>query len=95
MKKFAFLVHDPIMLVHYADVWRAMDPSDFAIILTEDFSVDVHGNEKLGSQEFFNYVQMEGYEVRQVMEILKKRIKYEYVVTNHMISLERSVGHFE
>jgi CDP-Glycerol:Poly(glycerophosphate) glycerophosphotransferase len=95
MKKFAFLVHDPIMLVHYADVWKAMDPSDFAIILTEDFSVDVHGKEKLGSQEFFNYVQIEGYEVRQVMKILRSRKKYEYVVTNHMISVERSVGHIE
>jgi hypothetical protein len=95
MKKFAFVVHDPIMLVHYADVWRAMDPSDFAIILTEDFSVDVHGNEKLGSQEFFNYVQIEGYEVRQVREILRKRMQYEYVVTNHMISVETSVGLIE
>jgi hypothetical protein len=95
MKKFAFLVHDPIMLVHYADVWKAMDPSDFAIILTEDFSVDVHGNEKLGSQQFFNYVQIEGYEVRQVIEILTKRIKHEYVVTNHMISVETSVGLIE
>jgi len=95
MKKFAFLVHEPIMLVHYADVWKAMTPSDFAIILTDDFSVDVHGNEKLGLQHFFNYVQIEGYEVRQVTEILRKRIKFEYVVTNHMISGETRVGHIE
>jgi len=95
MKKFAFLVHDPIMLVHYADVWKAMGPSDFAIILTTDFSVDAHGNEKLGSREFLTHVQTEGYEVRQVMEILRKKIKFEYVVTNHMISVETSVGHIE
>ncbi len=95
MKKFAFLVHDPIMLVHYIDVWKAMDPSDFAIILTQDFSVDVHGNEKLGSQQFFNCVRRERYEVRQVMDILRKRIKFEYVVTNHMISVETSVGIIE
>jgi len=83
------------MFVHYVDVWKAMDPSDFAIILTEDFSVDVQGNEKLGAQQFFDFVQIEGYEVRQVMEILRNRIKFEYVVTNHMISGERSVDHIE
>lgn len=95
MKKFAFLVHDPIMLVHYADVWKAMGHSDFAIILTADFSVDVHGNEKLGSREFLSHVQTERYEVRQVTEILRKKIRFEYVVTNHMISVETSVGHIE
>lgn len=28
-KKFAFLVHDPIMLVHYKDVWKAIGRSNF------------------------------------------------------------------
>ena len=95
MKKYAFLVHDPIMLVHYADVWKVMGPSEFTIVLTEDFSSDVHGNEKLGAQEFFDYVQIEGYEVRKVTEILSNRIKFEYVVTNHRISVETSAGYIK
>lgn len=37
-KKFVFLVHDPVMLAHYADVWQAMGPSSFIIVLTEYFS---------------------------------------------------------
>lgn len=86
MKKFAFLVHDPIMLVHYADVWRAMGPSSFAIVLTEQFSSDANGNERLGLSDFFSYVHTEGYEVRQITEIMNCEIKFEYVVSNHVIS---------
>lgn len=85
-KKFAFLVHDPIMLVHYADVWKAIGPSNFTIILTEYFSSDAKGNEKLGLSDFFKHVRTEGYEVRQITEIINCGIKFEYVVSNHVIS---------
>jgi len=85
-KKFAFLVHDPIMLVHYADVWKALGPSDFTIVLTEYFSVDADGNEKLGLSDFSKHVSAEGYEVRKITEIINCGIKFEYVVTNHIIS---------
>jgi len=76
------------MLVHYADVWKAMSPSDFAIVLTKDFSTDAQGNERLGTKEFCNYVQTEGYEVREVTEVLHRGVKFEYVITNHRISVE-------
>jgi hypothetical protein len=85
-KKFAFLVHDPLMLVHYADVWKALGNSNFVIVLTEYFSSDVGGNEKLGMSDFFNHVRKEGYEVRKITEIINCGIKFEYVVTNHIIS---------
>jgi len=88
-KKFAFLVHEPIMLVHYADVWKAMRPSDFTIVLTTYFSCDVNGNKKQGLPDFINYVSAEGYEVRKINEIISCGIKFEYVVTNHMISGSR------
>lgn len=93
IKKYAFLVHDPIMLVHYADLWKAMGPSDFTIVLTEDFSSDVQGNDKLGAQEFFDHVQKEGYEVISVSNILSNGIQFEYVITNHRISGEAKVGY--
>lgn len=85
-KKFAFLIHEPSMMVHYADVWKALDPSKFAIITTEWFGRDVNGNEKIGAVDFFNYASMRGYEVRKINEIINCGIKFEYVVTNHVIS---------
>lgn len=93
-KKFAFLVHEPMMLVHYADVWKTMDPSDFSIVLTESFSTDEHGNEKLGVSDFLNYVRTKGYEVRNISEIINCGIKFEYAVTNHMISIVTRIGYF-
>jgi len=85
-KKFAFLVHDPIMLVHYADVWKALGSPAFTIVTTEFFSFDQNGNEKLGLSDFLNHVHAEGYEVRKIIEIINCGIKFEYVVTNHVIS---------
>lgn len=86
LKKYAFLVHDPIMLVHYADVWKAMEPSNFVIIITENFSFDANGNEKLGLSDFSKHVCAKGYEVRKITEIINCGIKFDYVVTNHIIS---------
>ena len=85
-KKFAFLIHDPTMLVHYADVWKAMEPSNFTIVLTEYFSTDANGNERLGLEDFFNRVHTEGYEVKKIAGIINCGIKFDYVVTNHIIS---------
>lgn len=84
--KFAFLVHDPIMLVHYADVWKALGSSNFTIVLARHFSHDLRDNEKLGLSAFFNHVHTEGYKIRKMSEIVNCGIKFEYVVTNHRIS---------
>jgi hypothetical protein len=84
--KFSFLVHDPSMLVHYADVWKALGPSRFTIVLTKYFASDEKGNERLGLSDFLSRVRVEGYEVRQITEIINCGIKFEYVVTNHVIS---------
>jgi hypothetical protein len=85
-KKFAFLVHDPVMLVHYADVWKELSCSAFTIVTTEYFTSDANGNEKLGMHDFFDHIHTEGYEVRKISEIINCGIKFEYVVTNHPIS---------
>ena len=85
-KKFAFLVHDPIMLVHYKDVWKAIGRSNFLIITTKFFANDNEGSEKLGLTGFLKHVQDEGYEVRPINEIISCGIKFEYVITNHIIS---------
>lgn len=85
-KKFAFLVHGPGMLAHYADVWKAIGSSNFTIVLTKDFSADTNGNENLGLSDFKKHVSTEGYEVRNIAEIISCGMKFEYVVTNHMIA---------
>jgi hypothetical protein len=74
------------MLVHYADVWKALGSSAFTIVVTEYFSSDPNGNEKLGLPDFLNHIHKEGYEVRKITEIINCGIKFEYVVTNHIIS---------
>ncbi|MDH3348294.1 MAG: CDP-glycerol glycerophosphotransferase family protein [Desulfobulbaceae bacterium] len=91
-KKIAFLVHEPMMLVHYTDVWKALNPNDFTILLTKNFSYDIHRKKKLGVSEFFYHTSTEGYEVREVTEIIKCKIKFDYVVTNHFISRANRVS---
>jgi hypothetical protein len=85
-KKFAFLLHDPSMLVHYVDVWKAIGPSNFVIVLTDYFSSDVKGKTKLGVSDFFTIVNTEGYEIKEIRAVISCGIKFKYVVTNHVIS---------
>jgi hypothetical protein len=86
ISKFAFLIHDPLMLVHYSDVWKELGPSSFTIVLTKYFSSDLNGNEKVGLSKFLEHVHSEGYVVRNISEIISCGIMFEYVVTNHVIS---------
>jgi hypothetical protein len=85
-KKFAFLVHEPMMLDHYAGVWKVLGSSQFAIILTEHFRVDDSGSEKQGLGSFLEHVAREGYEVLDIKDVIRRGIVFPYVVTNHVIS---------
>jgi hypothetical protein len=85
-KKFAFLIHDPLMLVHYADVWKAIGKNAFSIVVSEYFSFDSHGEEKLGLEDFKNHVGAEDYEVEKISNVISCGVKYQYVITNHIIS---------
>lgn len=85
-KKFAFLVHDPIMLVHYKDVWKALGSDNFLIITTEYFASNNEGDEKLGLTSFLKHINDEHYEVKNITEIINCGIKFKYVITNHIIS---------
>jgi hypothetical protein len=86
VKQFAFLVHDPSMLDHYASVWKELGSARFAIVLTENFYLDGVGVEKKGCGSFMAHVLREGYEVRDVRDILSLGIRFPYVVTNHPIA---------
>ena len=85
-KKFAFLVHDPLMLVHYKDVWKALGKLNFVIVTTKYFANDDKGHERMGLSTFWDHIHAEGYEVRPISEIISCGIKFEYVITNHVIS---------
>lgn len=85
-RKFAFLVHEPMMLDHYAGVWKALGNTRFAIVLTEHFHRDETGAEKKGVASFLAHVQREGYEVVQVRDVIRCGIRFPYVVTNHVIA---------
>lgn len=84
--KIAFLVHDPIMLAHYADVWRALGSANFTIVLTSFFYFDLNGNEKLGLSDFFDHVTKQSYCVEKLADVINCGKQFKYVVTNHMIS---------
>lgn len=86
VKQFAFLVHEPSMLDHYAGVWKALGSARFAIVLTEHFYVDESGAEKKGVGSFMTHVRHEGYEVHHVSDIVSLGIRFPYVVTNHPIA---------
>lgn len=86
VKSFAFLVHEPLMLDHYAGLWKALGANWFAIVLTEHFYQDESGAEKKGVGSFMTHVRREGYEVHHVGDIISYGIKFPYVVTNHVIA---------
>ncbi|HET8744038.1 MAG TPA: CDP-glycerol glycerophosphotransferase family protein [Ramlibacter sp.] len=83
---FAFVVHEPMMLDHYAGVWRALGRSRFAIVLTEHFHLDDKGAEKEGVAAFLQHVEREGYELLDVKDVIRRGIAFPNVVTNHVIS---------
>lgn len=86
VKQFAFLVHEPSMLDHYAGVWKALGSERFAIVLTEHFYLDGSGAEKNGVGFFMTHVRHEGYEVHHARDIVSLGIRFPYVVTNHVIA---------
>lgn len=86
VKQFAFLVHEPMMLDHYAGVWKALGSARFAIVLTEHFYLDESGAEKKGVGSFMTHVRREGYDVHHARDIVSLGIRFPYVVTNHVIA---------
>lgn len=85
-KKYAFLLHEPMMLNHYENVWKAMGNSEFAIVLTESFYIDENGDEKEGIPSFFNHIRQEKLQVFDIQNIINSGIFFDYVITNHPIS---------
>lgn len=85
-KKYAFLIHEPMMLNHYEAVWQAMGKAKFAIVLTEHFYTDLNGSEKEGVYSFLNHVRQRKYTIFDMADVINCGIIFDFVVTNHPIS---------
>lgn len=83
IKKIAFLVHEPTMYAHYSSVWSLMDKNSFVIILCSAFLPGRDGC--FGVQEFYRKIDKNGYEVHHLEDLIRKKIKYQYVVSNHIL----------
>ena len=82
INKIAFLVHEPIMYAHYSSVWSAMDRSAFVIVFLSAFA-DSARKATAGVQECVEKISAHGYEYTYLDDVLRGRIKYQYVVSNH------------
>lgn len=77
------MVHEPTMFAHYSSVWAEMDPSSFDIVLAGVFTDSETGEH--GTGEFLDKVSRLGYTAVLLADIVARNIKYEYVVSNHIL----------
>lgn len=80
------------MFAHYANVWSQLPTNSFTIILLHSF-MQKHIDEMLGGRELIKKLQELGYEYRFIEDVLRRREKYLYVISNHRMqgtSLVRS-----
>jgi len=85
-KRFAFLVHEPMMYVHYESVWKALGKENFIIVTTNHCFTDSVGNKKLGTNRFMESIEANNYEMIDVETVLSSGKKFEYSISNHIIS---------
>lgn len=85
-RKYAFLLHEPMMLNHYENVWAAMDKSQFSIVLTQHFYLEESGKQKEGIPAFFKHVHACGYQVLDIQDVIDSGRWFDYAITNHPIS---------
>lgn len=84
INKIAFLVHEPNLYAHYSSVWAAMDRDAFVIVFMNVFAGD--GREgAAGVDECIEKIRGHGYEYTYLDELLRRGVKYKYVVSNHCI----------
>jgi hypothetical protein len=82
--KIAFLVHEPTMYAHYVNVWKEIPCSKFLIVLLSR-SIFEGGGAVLGAKDFMSNIRTCGYDYCYFDDIVRKGIKFKYVVTNHKI----------
>ena len=84
VKKIAFLVHEPVMFVHYSSVWAEMDRNSFVIVLHGIFSRNGVAA-PIAVKDFLESIQALGYEFAYLDDLVTNKLKYQYVVSNHIM----------
>lgn len=88
--KIAFLVHEPVMYIHYAPVWAQLKREDFVIVLCGRCELG-EAAATLGVQGLIEQIKEHAYEVDFFSDIVRRSIKYRYVISNHYVG-GRSFG---
>jgi hypothetical protein len=82
LNKVAFLIHEPVMYVHYAAVWKNMHVDEFDIILLA--GCDALGGQCVdGTDELIRKLKFRNYHVENFSDVVRRGHKYRYVVSNH------------
>ena len=84
INKVAFLVHEPTMYTHYSSVWSEMAQTDFTIVLYSRFNNKIQDISP-GAKDFINKIVKLEYEFYYFNDLLRDKIKFKYVVSNHVI----------
>lgn len=87
INKVAFIVHEPTMYAHYSNVWAEMERDDFIIVLLGVFE---SGNSEVnkGVTAFMEKITSLEYQFIYLTDLLRGKVKYKYVVSNHSIGGE-------
>lgn len=82
--KIAFMVHEPTMYAHYSSVWAEMNPEAFVIVLLGPIA-RLGDRTDVQAREFVDKVKSLRYEVVYLDDVVRRKIKYQYVVSNHIM----------
>lgn len=82
-RKIAFLVHEPLLLSHYREVWKLLDKHRFCVIFSKNFS---QNQDKKDVDDIVNYLKKENCLYDTFDFAINNGIVFDYVITNHIIS---------
>lgn len=85
INKIGFVVHEPTLWAHYSNVWKELDKNCFSIILTDRFKAGSPLFEPHDSNAFIEKAQQEKYQLVFASDLRESRLKYKYIVSNHVI----------
>jgi len=79
-------------MVHYVDIWRAMNPEDYSIVLTDDFGANSNASKKNIVLNYLKKSSVAECEIIQLQDLLKSGRLFEFAITSHAISSVDNIG---
>ena len=86
VRKLGFLVHTPLLYDHWRNIWEQLDNSEFALLFTGMMLRPENGPARSAVEKMTQKVSAKKYRVENVDDLIRRRIRYEYVVSNHKVS---------